>query len=84
MGKDLCLFSNITENGEHHRTYQQVRDQILNENQAAEYLNLSVKTLQAWRFQCKGPRYSKLGRLVRYRKTDLDAYWDSYCVDPLA
>lgn len=47
---------------------------LLNEHQAAEYLNLSVRSLQAWRVRGCGPRYSKIGRSVRYRLCDLDAF----------
>lgn len=43
--------------------------------EAAEYLDVGVNTLSVWR--CTG-RYNlpfiKVGRLVRYRKSDLDAF----------
>lgn len=42
---------------------------------AAEYLTLSKSTLDVWR--CKGRQdipFVRLGRAIRYRKTDLDAY----------
>lgn len=43
--------------------------------QAAEYLgNLKPNTLEGWRVQGIGPRYRKIGRLVRYSLDDLDAY----------
>ena len=53
-------------------------DQLLTEAQAAEYLNISIRTLQAWRVQGGGPRYSKLGRSVRYRQRDLDAFVEAH------
>ena len=37
-------------------------DTALNENQAAELLGFSVRTLQSWRMQGGGPRYVKVGR----------------------
>ena len=46
-------------------------DAALNENQAAEFLGVSVRTLQAWRVRGGGPRYCKLGRSVRYQKREL-------------
>ncbi len=49
-------------------------DQLLTEVQAADFLNLSVRCLQAWRVRGGGPCYSKIGRSVRYRRTDLDAF----------
>jgi hypothetical protein len=42
-------------------------DAALNENQAAEFLGVSVRTLQAWRVRGGGPRYCKIGRSVRFR-----------------
>lgn len=42
--------------------------------QAAEYLGLAVSTLNKWRCWGGGPAYLKLGRAVRYRQEDLDAF----------
>ena len=42
--------------------------------QAAARLTLSPNTLEVWRCRGEGPRFLKLGRAVRYRDTDLDAY----------
>lgn len=47
---------------------------LLNEFQAAEYLNVTVHALRAWRLRGGGPVYSKLGRSVRYRLADLEAF----------
>lgn len=41
---------------------------------AAEYLGLSHNTLSAWRKTDQGPPYVRLGRAVRYRRADLDAW----------
>jgi hypothetical protein len=46
-------------------------DAALNENQAAEFLGVSVRTLQAWRVRGGGPQYIKLGRAVRYERVPL-------------
>ena len=46
---------------------------FLSENEAAQYLGLSVKTLRRWRFGRTGPIYAKLNsKLIRYAKSDLD------------
>ena len=47
---------------------------MLNERQAADFLKLSVRTLQQWRVSGRGPLFTKLSRAVRYRRADLDAY----------
>jgi hypothetical protein len=47
---------------------------LLNEVQAAIVLNLSIRTLQAWRTRCVGPSFVRAGRSVRYRKDDLNTW----------
>ena len=44
---------------------------LMNEIQLSEYLGLNVKTLQAWRYLKKGPRYHKLGSAVRYAESHI-------------
>ena len=39
---------------------------LLKEGQVARQLNLSVRTLQNWRLQGRGPAHQKLGAAVRY------------------
>jgi excisionase family DNA binding protein len=46
-------------------------DALLTEVQAAELLNLSTRTLQAWRIRGVGPPFVQAGRAVRYRRRDL-------------
>lgn len=49
-------------------------DTYLREDQAANYLGLRAATLTRWRWAGKGPRFFKIGRAVRYKQTDLDAF----------
>jgi predicted DNA-binding transcriptional regulator AlpA len=49
-------------------------DRLLTAVEAAQYLTLSVKTLEAYRQKNLGPKFSRLGRRVVYRLADLDAY----------
>jgi hypothetical protein len=51
-------------------------DVLLTEAQAADILNLSVRTLQAWRVRGDGPAVVHAGRAVRYRHRDLFAWVD--------
>ena len=53
---------------------------ILNEREAAAVVGCSVALLRKWRLFCEGPSYVKIGRLVRYRMEDLDAFLDSHRV----
>lgn len=47
-------------------------DSLLSQKQAARILGLSVRTLERHRVAGTGPRWVRLGRLVRYRERDLD------------
>jgi hypothetical protein len=49
-------------------------DASCNEMQAALFLAVSVRTLQAWRVRGGGPRYVKIGRTVRYQRRELVAF----------
>ncbi len=42
------------------------QDSLLNEDEAAKFLAVSVRTLQAWRTRGIGPPFVRLGRSVRY------------------
>jgi len=46
----------------------------MTEIDAALFLGLSVRTLQQWRVSGGGPRYTKLGRAVRYSPSDINAF----------
>ena len=44
------------------------------ETQAALYLGISPRTLQAWRCRGDGPAFIKVGRSVRYDRAELDRF----------
>jgi hypothetical protein len=50
--------------------------QYLREKEAAEYLGVSVFSLRSWRSKgsSSGPPYTRLGRIVVYSVTDLEAH----------
>jgi hypothetical protein len=52
-------------------------DTLLREQDAADLLNLSVRTLQSWRTRMAGPPFVQVGRAVRYRRRDLIAWIDA-------
>lgn len=47
---------------------------VLTTSEAAAYLSIQPTTLEQWRWNGKSPRFVKIGRSVRYRITDLDAF----------
>ncbi len=54
--------------------------QTVSESLASEITGLAVKTLQQRRWLGKPPTYLKVGRLVRYRVSDLIEYLDSCAI----
>lgn len=48
--------------------------ELLDEARLSAMLGVSRSTLQSWRYSGRGPRFIKLGRLIRYRNTDVEAY----------
>lgn len=41
---------------------------------AAEYLGVSVRTLEDWRAKGSGPKYVRIGHRIRYEVGELDAF----------
>ena len=47
-------------------------DRLMTPQEAADYLNVPVVTLQTWRARRNGPRSYRVGRHTRYRRQDID------------
>ncbi len=47
---------------------------LVDEVGLARRLKVARSTLQNWRYTGRGPRWIKLGRLIRYRVADVDAF----------
>lgn len=60
-----------------HESTHQHPDALLREQDAADLLCLSVRTLQSWRIRLAGPPSVQVGRAVRYRRRDLIAWIDA-------
>ena len=52
----------------------------LTENQAADFLGLSVRSLQNYRAGGNGPSFTKIGRSVRYQRRALIAFQRAHTV----
>jgi predicted DNA-binding transcriptional regulator AlpA len=72
VGKSPAMKPTIAE-----ATIQPVQACLLNEKQVADYLSLSVASLRRWRLFRTGPKFVKIGSLVRYRRGDLDDWLKS-------
>ena len=58
--------------------------EIYNDKGAATYIGLKPPTMQKRRRERKGPPYIKIGRLIRYRQSDLDAFLEKHLQKPEA
>jgi len=47
---------------------------LLTQREAATLLRLSERTLERWRVAGDGPKKVRLGRSIRYRLADIEAY----------
>ncbi|SEC95136.1 DNA binding domain-containing protein, excisionase family [Amycolatopsis tolypomycina] len=50
-------------------------------SQLAEYLGIPEATLSQWRARGKGPKWTRVGRHVRYRWSEVDAWLDTQSSD---
>lgn len=50
--------------------------------EVSEYLGVPVTTLYSWRSQRKGPPAARVGRHLRYRWDDVDAWLAKQTKDP--
>ena len=55
---------------------------FVNDVEAGKILSVSPQSLRNWRFQGRGPAYSKRGHLVRYKIQDLMDFMASGRIDP--
>ncbi|MCA9803865.1 MAG: helix-turn-helix domain-containing protein [Cyanobacteria bacterium HKST-UBA02] len=59
------------------------RSELLTRREAAEYLGVAPETLAVWHCTKRYPLpVVKIGRLAKYRKSDLDAFIESRTVEP--
>ena len=56
-------------------------EHVLSNEGLAERLNVPIATVRQWRHEGTGPRAIKVGRHVRYRVTDVEA-WEESHADP--
>jgi excisionase family DNA binding protein len=51
-----------------------VENALLSPDQLAEYLGVPVSSVYRWNYIKSGPTAMKVGRHVRYRKSDVEAW----------
>jgi excisionase family DNA binding protein len=55
-------------------TISSVDERLWTEQEAADYLQVAVGTLRRWRAEGTGPPALRVGRNVRYRRSDVDGW----------
>lgn len=55
---------------------EQLRQKLFSDKEAANYLGVAASTMRNWRYTGTGPTYGRVGRLIKYRKEDLDEYYE--------
>jgi excisionase family DNA binding protein len=50
--------------------------------QASQYIGVSQAALRTWKRDGKGPAFFRAGKLLKFRKTDLDAWIEARLVKP--
>lgn|SRR5262249_54470274 len=50
--------------------------QLLDETATAKLLGITCAALRRWRRERRGPNFCRIGRLIRYRLDDLEAFID--------
>lgn len=54
---------------------------LLDKKQVAELLTISIKTLDLWIQKNKGPRPVRLGRLVRFKQSEVESFINNLMED---
>ena len=57
-------------------------NEYLNADEAASFTRYTLSALARFRCERRGPPYIRIGRVVRYRRTDLVHWMDANRVEP--
>lgn len=57
-------------------------ERLLSIGDVADVLGVSINTIYAWRATGHGPRAAKIGKHLRFRKSDVEAYIDACAGGP--
>jgi predicted DNA-binding transcriptional regulator AlpA len=54
--------------------------EVLNEREVGEEYGFTIPFLRRARRERRGPRFVKVGRMVRYRRADVEAYLSAHII----
>lgn len=55
---------------------------LMTAKELAAYLGVAEQTLANWRYVGRGPRFYRVGQLVKYRRGDVDRWLEERAQDP--
>lgn len=55
-----------------------MEEKLMNPQDVSTYLGVPVVTLYGWRSRGDGPRAMRVGRHLRYRRSDIDKWLDGH------
>jgi predicted DNA-binding transcriptional regulator AlpA len=58
-----------------------VNREVLNEREVWEEYGFTIPFLRRARRERRGPRFMKVGKMVRYRRADVEAYLSAHVVE---
>ena len=69
-----------------HREHSEISplDRLLSAQEVAEYLGVPLATIYNWRHRSQGPPGLRVGRHLRYRRRDLEAWIERQLDDPIS
>ena len=81
IGNNYWTWSRITatlwKDEKSNRGESSMDNDFLTEQDLSERLHISLGTLRRWRLESRGPKFRKLGTLVRYGEYDLSQWMES-------
>ena len=57
-------------------------DEWLTPTDLADKLHIPIGTVYAWNYRGTGPRAAKIGRHLRYRRSDVNAWIEDHYAEP--
>lgn len=56
--------------------YETARRPLASAQEVADYLGVSLRTIYTWQYRGTGPRFKKVGKHLKARWSDVDAWLD--------
>ncbi len=61
-----------------------IQKEWLNPNEVYQEFGFSISTLAKWRMTHKNLRFSKIGKYIKYKRSDIETFLLSHCIKEVA